>query len=443
MVEAAGPAVTEFTVGDDVFGVKAWTFGAHAEYVCMRQSAALAHKPADVGFEEAAAVCDGVILALMGLRPAEVGKGRSILVYGASGSIGTAAVQLSRHFEADVTAVCGTKNLELVRSLGADQVIDYTREDFTANGQTYDVIFDAVGKHSFRRCRGSLNPGGIYLATDDLRNLLLAQWTRFGDKKVIFPIPPRYTKRDVLFLKGLMEAGQYRAVIDKRYPLAEVVEANQVRRHRAEDRERGPDRRLRHGRHVPGQDDRLAVLVAEGAERPGVQPEQSPGSRLEPQVAGGEHAQYVAVRDQRDVAVGQQRLDPAQHPVHPLAHLLHRLPGVRGVTRDHAVPPQVPARAPFLDLPRGQALIAAVVPLPQVGVRLGVGQPRQVGRPDRALRRTGEDGHDVPLDQQRSQRRGGGMADRGERDVRPSRVLALLAPLGLAVPQQDQVSHGP
>jgi NADPH:quinone reductase-like Zn-dependent oxidoreductase len=122
--------------------------------------------------------------------------------------------------------VCGTKNLELVRSLGAGRVIDYTREDFTASGQTYDVIFDAVGKHSFRRCRDSLNPGGIYLATDQLYNLALAQWTRFGDKKVIFPIPPRYTKRDVLFLRGLMEAGEYRAVIDRRYPLADVVEAS-------------------------------------------------------------------------------------------------------------------------------------------------------------------------------------------------------------------------
>ena len=225
-VEAAGPAVTEFQPGDAVFGVKAWKFGAHAEYVCMRESAALAPKPAGVSFEEAAAVCDGVILALMGLRPADVRKGRSILVYGASGSIGTAAVQLSRYFGADVTAVCGTKNLDLVRSLGAEQVIDYTREDFTTNGQAYDVIFDAVGKHSFGRCRDSLNPGGIYLATDGLHNLLLAQWTRFGDKKVIFPIPPRYTKQDVLFLKGLLEAGQYRAVIDRRYPLAEVVEAN-------------------------------------------------------------------------------------------------------------------------------------------------------------------------------------------------------------------------
>ena len=225
-VEAVGSAVTEFKPGDAVFGVRAWKFGAHAEFVCMRESAALAPKPAGMSFEEAAAVCDGVILALMGLRPADVRKGRSILVYGASGSIGTAAVQLSRYFGADVTAVCGTKNLDLVRSLGAEQVIDYTREDFTTNGPAYDVIFDAVGKHSFGRCRDSLNPGGIYVATDGLHNLLLAQWTRFGDKKVIFPIPPRYTKQDVLFLKGLLEAGQYRPVIDRRYPLAEVVEAS-------------------------------------------------------------------------------------------------------------------------------------------------------------------------------------------------------------------------
>jgi NADPH:quinone reductase-like Zn-dependent oxidoreductase len=192
----------------------------------MRESAALAPKPAGVSFEEAAAVCDGVILALMGLRPADVRKGRSILVYGASGSIGTAAVQLSRYYEADVTGVTNTKNLELVLSLGADRVIDYTREDFTRNGQTYDVIFDAVGKQTFRRCRNSLKPGGIYLATDQLHNLLLAQWTRFRDKKVIFPIPPHYTKQDVVFLKGLMEAGQYRAVIDRSYPLEDVIEAN-------------------------------------------------------------------------------------------------------------------------------------------------------------------------------------------------------------------------
>jgi NADPH:quinone reductase-like Zn-dependent oxidoreductase len=135
-------------------------------------------------------------------------------------------VQLARYFEADVTAVCNTKNLELVRSLGADRVIDYTREDFTKNGETYDIIFDAVGKLSFRRCRGSLKRGGTYLPTDGLQNLILVLLTsRIGDKKVMFPIPPRYTKRDVLFLKELIEAGKYRAVIDRRFPLEEVVDA--------------------------------------------------------------------------------------------------------------------------------------------------------------------------------------------------------------------------
>ncbi len=225
-VEAVGAAVTEFEVGDHVFGVNG--FGAHAEFVCMRESAALAHKPAGMTFEEAAAVCDGAALALACLRKADLRKGRSILVYGASGSVGTAAVQLAKHFGADVTAVCNTKNLELVRSLGADEVIDYTQEDFTKNGETYDVIFDAVGKHSFRRCRRSLKPGGIYVDTD-LGFLwhvpLLALLTRWiGDKRVTIGIP-KYTKKDVLFLKELIEAGKYRAVIDRRYPLEDVVEA--------------------------------------------------------------------------------------------------------------------------------------------------------------------------------------------------------------------------
>jgi NADPH:quinone reductase-like Zn-dependent oxidoreductase len=135
-------------------------------------------------------------------------------------------VQLAKYFGADVTAVCNTKNLELVRSLGADEVIDYTQEDFTKNGETYDVIFDSVGNQSFTRCRDSLKRGGYFVATDHLHNLLLAVWTaRIGDKHVLFPIPPRFTKQDVLFLKGLMEAGQYRAVIDRRYPMEQVVEA--------------------------------------------------------------------------------------------------------------------------------------------------------------------------------------------------------------------------
>jgi len=225
-VEAAGAAVTEFAVGDHVFGSSGFSFGAHAEFICVRESARIAHKPAGMTFEEAAAICDGALNALWCLRLANLRKGQRILIYGASGAIGTAGVQLAKYFEADVTAVCNTKNLELVRSLGADRVVDYTREDFTKNGEVYDVIFDAVGKHSFRRCRSSLKPGGSYLATDGLRNLILALWTpRIGDKKVIFSIPPRYTKKDVLFLKELLEAGKYRAVIDRSYPLEDVVDA--------------------------------------------------------------------------------------------------------------------------------------------------------------------------------------------------------------------------
>jgi NADPH:quinone reductase-like Zn-dependent oxidoreductase len=192
----------------------------------VREGARIAHLPAGMSFEEAAAVCDGGLNALWCLRLASLRQGQRILVYGASGAIGTAGVQLAKYFEADVTAVCSTRNLELVRSLGADQVVDYTKEDFTKNGQTYDVIFDAVGKHSFSRCKGSLMHGGSYLATDGMWNLVLAQWTsRFGDKKVRFSIPPRYTKQDVLFLKELIEAGKYRAVLDRSYPFEDVVEA--------------------------------------------------------------------------------------------------------------------------------------------------------------------------------------------------------------------------
>ena len=225
-IEAVGAAVSEFKVGDGVFGVTG--FGAHAEFVAMRADRALAHKPAGMTFEEAAAVCDGAIIALACLRQSDLREGRSILIYGASGSIGTAAVQLARYFDADVTAVCGTKDLELVKSLGADRVIDYTQEDFTRNGETYDVIFDAVGLHSFRRCRRSLKAGGTYFETD-LGFLwhvpLLILLTRlFGSRRVRLVIPS-YTKREVLFLKELIEAGRYRAVIDRRYPLEQVVEA--------------------------------------------------------------------------------------------------------------------------------------------------------------------------------------------------------------------------
>jgi NADPH:quinone reductase-like Zn-dependent oxidoreductase len=225
-VKAVGAAVSQFKVGDRVFGVNAGKFGAHAEFICMQEGIPLAQMPASMTFEEAAAICDGAILALGCLRRVGLRKGQSILIYGASGAIGTAGVQLAKSFGARVTAVCSTKNVETVRALGADEVIDYTQTDFTKNGETYDVIFDAVGKHSFRRCRGSLKRGGLYIPTDGWENLYLAVWTaRIGDKKVVFDVPPHYRQKDVVFLKELIEAGKYRAVIDRRYPLEEVVEA--------------------------------------------------------------------------------------------------------------------------------------------------------------------------------------------------------------------------
>jgi len=221
-VEAVGDAVSEFR-GDRVFGAS--LFGAHAEFVRLKESGPIAHMPAGLPFEEAAAVSDGAILALNAMSPVSIAPGTKILVYGASGSIGTAGVQLAKHFGAEVTAVCDTKHAELVRALGADEVIDYTKEDFRKNGVQYDVIFDAVGKQRFTRCKESLKPRGAYLPTDGLGNFAMALWTRwFGDKKVRVALPPRYKKEHVLLLKQLIEAGEYR-VVDRRYPLEDVVEA--------------------------------------------------------------------------------------------------------------------------------------------------------------------------------------------------------------------------
>ena len=225
-VEGVGTAATEFHVGDEVFGIAG---GANAEYVTVRESGVVAQKPAGLTFEEAAAIPDGSLLALTMLRPASPLRGKSVLVYGAGGSIGTGALQLLvHHFGADVTAVCDTKDVELVRSLGARHVVDRLREDFTRNGATYDVIFDAVGKHSFRRCRRSLKPGGIYIAADlgfMYHVPLLALATRLvGSKRAKLGIG-RYSKDDLLLVKELVEAGRYRPVIDRSYGLDEVVEA--------------------------------------------------------------------------------------------------------------------------------------------------------------------------------------------------------------------------
>lgn len=217
-VRAVGATVTEFAPGDEVFGVTA--FGAHAELMCVRERAAIAHKPAGMTFEEAAAVCDGACSALSCLRRAELSEGRTLLVYGATGSIGSAAVQVAKALGLHVTAVGNTKNIELVRSLGADEVIDYEREDFTKNGKTYDIVFDAVGKHSFLRCRRSLKPNGIYIATDGFRNFI---WWALS-KRAAMGIS-KYRKADVQFLKELIETGQYRAVVDRTYTLDDIVDA--------------------------------------------------------------------------------------------------------------------------------------------------------------------------------------------------------------------------
>ena len=195
--------------------------------MCIPERFPLARMPDGMSFEEAGAICDGPLLTLNSLRPAGPLEGKRVLVYGASGSMGTAGVQLGKHFGAHVTAVCNTQNVELLRSLGADEVIDFLQEDFTKNGETYDVIFDAVGRHSFRRCKSSLKPGGVYLPTDGLWNAVL--WLlhkRVGDRKVVFELPPRMRKEDVLFLKGLIEAGEYRPVLDRAYPLEDVIEAH-------------------------------------------------------------------------------------------------------------------------------------------------------------------------------------------------------------------------
>jgi len=230
-VEATGRSVTRFSPGDQVFGID--MFGAHAEYKCMPEDGALATKPANMSYEEAVSVPNGALTALPFLRDkGAIQSGQTVLIYGASGSVGAAAVQLAKHYGAKVTGVCSTSNLEWVKSLGADQVIDYTQEDFTQNGKRYDIIFDTVGKVPFSACKGSLTDEGIYLTTVPTPVIMLqALWTpKGGSKKVRFVAaglrPAREKIKDLVFLTTLVEAGKMKAVIDRSYPLEQIVEAH-------------------------------------------------------------------------------------------------------------------------------------------------------------------------------------------------------------------------
>jgi NADPH:quinone reductase-like Zn-dependent oxidoreductase len=227
-VEAVGSGVRSFEVADRVFGFSGDRFGAHAEYLTIPEDGSLATMPANVTYEEAAASTEGSHYALSFIRKAKIRRGQDVLVNGATGAIGSAAVQLLKRLGAQVTAVCDTEHVELVRGLGADRVIDYTAKDFTRDEQAYDVVLDAVGKSSFGRCRRLLKPRGIYLSSDLgplSQNPILALITPlFGGKKVMFPIP-RDDQEMVRYFKELIESGAFKPLIDRRYPLDQIVEA--------------------------------------------------------------------------------------------------------------------------------------------------------------------------------------------------------------------------
>ncbi len=232
-VEEIGKDVTRFRPGDRVFGSAGMSYGTYAQYTCLPEDGALAIMPSNMNFEEAAAVPNGGLTSLPFLRDlGNVQSGQSVLINGASGTVGTSAVQLGKYFGARVTGVCSTANLELVKSLGADDAIDYTEEDFTKNGQTYDIIFDAVGRSSFSACKSSLKPSGVYLTTvPTLEVIPQFLWPfRTRGKKARFMATglrkARKKAKDLSFLKELIEARKYRAVIDRRYPLEQIAEAH-------------------------------------------------------------------------------------------------------------------------------------------------------------------------------------------------------------------------
>ena len=229
VVEAVGSGVTSLQVGERVFGYSEGSWGAHAQYLKIPEDGPIATMPTSVTFELAAPSTEASHYAMASIRKMEILSGQDVLVNGATGAIGSAAVQLLKTMGANVTAVCDTPNVELVKGLGADRVIDRSIQDFTKDHQTYDVVFDAVGKSSFGRCKRLLKPGGIYASTDlgpGAQNPILSVLTPlFGGRKAMLPIPPKYDQELVKYFRGLIKSGQFKPVIDRRYPLDQIVEA--------------------------------------------------------------------------------------------------------------------------------------------------------------------------------------------------------------------------
>jgi len=227
-IEEIGTTVSSFKIGDRVFGFMDDACGGHAEYLTISEYKGLAIIPEDLSFEDAAPLIEGSHYALCNIRAAKVQPGQKVLVNGGTGAIGSAAIQILKYFDAQVTAVCATQHLELVKSLGADIVIDYSKEDFTQTKETYDFVFDAVGKSSFGKCKPLLNEKGIYISTElgkNGENIWLALLTPlFAGKKLLFPLPT-ITKADVVFLKQLVQLGKFKPVIDRAFSLKDIVEA--------------------------------------------------------------------------------------------------------------------------------------------------------------------------------------------------------------------------
>ncbi len=226
-IEAVGIEVTQFKKGDQVFAPTDMSFGAYAEYICLPSTHPMAIKPTNMTYEEAATIPTGGLNALHFLRKGNIQSGQKVLIYGAAGGIGTFAVQIAKTFGAEVTAVDSTRKLDMLRSIGSDHVIDYTQEDFTKNGETYDVIIDVVGKSSFSRSVRSLKQGGRYiLGNPRLPGMIKGLWTSMISSKKVVIAMAGYRTEDLVFLKELIQAGKVKSVIDRRYPLEEVAEAH-------------------------------------------------------------------------------------------------------------------------------------------------------------------------------------------------------------------------